>query len=92
MQNASNEKKLDPIGLTALGETIAAASGDEGIARINAMYQAVLRRYTALQDRYRLLKAANRQLAEEVAWLRDQCDDFALESVSDALDTTELEP
>ncbi len=79
MMNTSSEKKLDPIGLQSLGEAIATAAGENDLARIDELYQLVMRRYTALQDRYRLLKASNRQLAEEVAWLRDQCDDFALE-------------
>ena len=72
--------KTDPLGLERLGRVIGEASGDpSGIERIAAVYQAVMSGYTALQDRYRLLKESNRLLAEEVAWLRDQCDDFAVE-------------
>ena len=83
MKDKLNEKNPDPIGLRVLGEAIATAAGEEDIAHIDEVYQMVTRRYTALQDRYRLLKASNRQLAEEVAWLRDQCDDFALETAAD---------
>ena len=93
MKNMPNEKAADPLGLVSLGDAIATAKGEADLARIDEMYQKVMRRYTALQDRYRLLKASNRQLAEEVAWLRDQCDDFALEleaEETDQSDQTEL--
>lgn len=89
MKNESNEKAADPIGLNLLKETIAAVVGKDESAHIDEVYQMVMRRYTALQDRYRLLKASNRQLAEEVAWLRDQCDDFTLEEGEDT-DSTEM--
>ena len=79
MKNELNENAPDPIGLHMLGEAIATAASEDDLAQIDEIYQMVMRRYTALRDRYRLLKASNRQLAEEVAWLRDQCDDFALE-------------
>jgi len=36
----------------------------------------VLAKYELLRDRYALLKRSNSQLADEVAWLRDQCDDL----------------
>ena len=91
MKSESNEKMSDPIGLHSLGEAIATAAGEEDLAHIDEVYQMVMRRYTALQDRYRLLKASNRQLAEEVAWLRDQCDDFALELAGDSGDRMESE-
>jgi hypothetical protein len=75
-----DDNQSDPLGLVLLGQTIEVAPVDSPeIHRIKAAFDAVMSRYTALQDRYRLLKAANRQLAEEVAWLRDQCDDFALD-------------
>lgn len=71
---------LDPLGLEALGRIIAAAKGGaSGVDHIERVFQSVKSSYAALQDRYRLLKESNRLLAEEVAWLRDQCDDFAQE-------------
>jgi hypothetical protein len=70
----------DPLGLVKLGQVIdEAADAPDGMRRVAAVYQAVMSSYTVLQDRYRLLKESNRLLAEEVAWLRDQCDDFAEE-------------
>ncbi len=33
-------------------------------------------KYELLRDRYALLKRSNSQLADEVQWLRDQCDDL----------------
>jgi hypothetical protein len=76
----TNTPKTDPLGLEQLGRAISEAGGDpNGVERIAAVYQAVMSSYTALQDRYRLIKESNRLLAEEVAWLRDQCDDFAVE-------------
>ena len=75
-----NTPVKDPLGLEHLGRIIEMAADDpNGLARIASVYQAVMSSYTALQDRYRLLKESNRLLAEEVAWLRDQCDDFAVE-------------
>jgi hypothetical protein len=38
--------------------------------------ETVLAKYELLRDRYALLKRSNSQLADEVAWLRDQCDDL----------------
>ena len=75
-----NTPKRDPLGLTQLGLVIEEAKTDpDGVSKIATVYQAVMSSYTALQDRYRLLKESNRALAEEVAWLGDQCDDFAME-------------
>lgn len=80
MTDTSPLNTEDPLGLASLGRTIDEATPDKlGIDRIAKSYKAVMASYEALRDRYRLLKASNRQLAEEVAWLRDQCDDFAVE-------------
>jgi hypothetical protein len=82
----------DPLGLVALGEAIerlvrlrdeafdAAArparwmSCADGLERA---YAAVAEKYELLRDRYALLKRSNAQLADELGWLRDQCDDLA---------------
>lgn len=40
-------------------------------------------KYELLRDRYALLKRSNSQLADEVAWLRDQCDDLFTDRVGD---------
>ena len=80
MNDVKNDP-FDPLGLLALGSALERMPADvRGISGVTDVYAMVMSRYTALQDRYRLLKAAHRQLAEEVAWLRDQCDDFALEA------------
>ncbi len=77
---SDNNQTKDPLGLAQLGLVIEDAKTDpDGVSKIAAVYQAVMTSYTALQDRYRLMKESNRLLAEEVAWLRDQCDDFAVE-------------
>jgi hypothetical protein len=76
----NSKPKEDPLGLVKLGQVIdEAADAPDGMKRVAAVYQAVMSSYTVLQDRYRLLKESNCLLAEEVAWLRDQCDDFAEE-------------
>lgn len=70
----------DPLGLDVLEQRIEAAQKDPAaIAAVTVAFAHTQERYTAMKDRYRLLKASSRQLAEEVAWLRDQCDDFMME-------------
>jgi hypothetical protein len=93
-KNNSKDGQFDPLGLYRLGIALEkVVDSTPGISEVNEAYAVVIRRYTALQDRYVLLKAANRQLAEEVAWLRDQCDDFALEIESTANpDVTDPDP
>jgi len=82
----------DPLGLVALGEAIErlARLRDEALdsaarpARwvlcvegLERTYQAVAEKYELLRDRYALLKRGNAQLADELSWLRDQCDDLS---------------
>lgn len=80
MTDTSANNPRDSLGLEHLGHVIEEVRPDKrGLAEITDAYRAVMANYRALQDRYQLLKASNRLLAEEVAWLRDQCDDFAVE-------------
>ena len=83
----------DPLGLVALGEAIdrLARLRDEALdsaagrpARwvlcvdgLERVYATVAEKYELLRDRYALLKRGNAQLADELSWLRDQCDDLA---------------
>jgi membrane-bound lytic murein transglycosylase len=79
----SNEKNAvrDPLGLETVKRLIdAALTNPKKIIEAAAALERTLSRYTAMKDRYRLLKESSRQLAEEVAWLRDQCDDFFVEA------------
>ncbi len=81
MTNNEHYMSYDPLGLEALGQAIEAAkSNPEEVERASILYAKVLYRYNEMRDRYRLLKASSRQLAEETAWLRDQCDDFLMET------------
>ncbi len=71
----------DPLGLENLKRLIdAALSNPKSITEAALAMDDTFRRYTAMKDRYRLLKETAAQLAEEVAWLRDQCDDFIMET------------
>ncbi len=80
MGNGLPDHQADPLGLHQLGRIIREAKrSGEGADRIEEAYERVLANYCTLTDRYQLMKATARQLAEEVAWLRDQCDDFATE-------------
>lgn len=84
MSNAKNVKGADPLGLVHLGEIIEHARSrkvdpGQALEAIGSAYLVLEESYRTLRDRYILLKGSNRQLSEEVAWLRDQCDDFALE-------------
>ena len=80
MSMESKQNPSDPLGLDALGRLIDAARTDPSALDLAASaFARTQERYTAMKDRYRLLKASSRQLAEEVAWLRDQCDDFLME-------------
>lgn len=78
--------KQDPLGLLHLGQIITQLrepqSSDvlaEKISLLASQYDNTLEAYSLLRDRYQLLKESNALLAEELAWLRDQCDDFAVE-------------
>jgi hypothetical protein len=80
VSDTSGNKPGDMLGLEHLGRIIDEATPDRcGIERIADAYRSVMTYYAALQDRYQLLKASNKLLSEELAWLRDQCDDFAVE-------------
>jgi hypothetical protein len=83
MSDELKNNDRDPLGLNALGRLIDEAKSDPAkITKVAEMFDRTLRRYTAMKDRYRLLKESSRQLAEETAWLRDQCDDFIMEQES----------
>jgi len=80
---------LDPLGLRALAAAAArmraAATGPaapdprrwrELVERLDAAHGELGERMALLRDRYQLLKRSSAQLADEVAWLRDQLDDL----------------
>jgi len=84
------KKSKDPMGLKALDAAVEelraeAARGGEGpsepwrslVAQLDAAHSALTARLDLLRDRYGLLKQSSAQLADEVAWLRDQLDDLA---------------
>ncbi len=80
MTTETKNAPSDPLGLEALSRLIEAARTDpSALDRAARALERTQERYTAMKDRYRLLKASSRQLAEETAWLRDQCDDFLME-------------
>lgn len=80
MGSGFSGQETDPLGLHQLGRIIhEAKQRGEGMDRVAEAYERVLSSYRALTDRYHMMKASARQLAEEVAWLRDQHDDFAIE-------------
>ena len=80
----------DPLGLDELSETVKrlkALRDEEGsggrstrwavcVDGLEKALDGVVVKYELLRDRYALLKRSNSQLADEVAWLRDQCDDI----------------
>jgi hypothetical protein len=82
----------DPLGLVALSEALdrlvrlrdetleSAARPARWVICVDALertFHAVAEKYELLRDRYALLKRGNSQLADELSWLRDQCDDLA---------------
>jgi len=80
----------DPLGLKALKAAVAAlgeeagrqpaAPGDswhELVSRLDAAHEVFALKMDLLRDRYGLLKQSSAQLADELAWLRDQLDDLA---------------
>jgi hypothetical protein len=83
----------DPMGLVHLGEVVSRLArlkvevSGRGTARpgrwvpivgqLEQSFAVVAEKYELLRDRYALLKRSNAQLAEELSWLRDQCDDLA---------------
>ncbi|MCK9463294.1 MAG: hypothetical protein M0R80_27050 [Proteobacteria bacterium] len=82
----------DPLGLkqldTVLAELRSEASGPAApttetwrslVSRLDAAYDAFSAKMDLLRDRYGVLKRTSAQLADEVAWLRDQLDDLSSE-------------
>jgi hypothetical protein len=80
---------LDPLGLKAMDAVVAelrsAAAGSsapeparwrELVGRLDAAHGEMGVRMGLLRDRYQLLKRSSAQLADELAWLRDQLDDL----------------
>jgi hypothetical protein len=83
----------DPMGLVAVGEVVSrlarlkaeAATSRAGrpgrwalcVDQLEQAFAVLAEKYELLRDRYALLKRSNAQLAEELSWLRDQCDDLA---------------
>ena len=94
--DAETRDQNDPLGIKKLGALIEsldkpAVRGDAqalalALQGLRDGYRIVLAGYENFCDRYRLLKQSSQQLFEEVAWLRDQCDDFCVEAL-DTLDT-----
>jgi hypothetical protein len=85
----------DPLGLKALEAAVAAVCADSArlgdapsetwrslTARLDTAHRAFAVKMDLLRDRYSLLKQSSAQLADELAWLRDQLDD--LSSAEDA--------
>jgi len=86
-------KPDDPMGLLALGEAVSrlarlredAAGEGNGrperwticVEQLEKTFSVVAEKYELLRDRYALLKRSNAHLADELSWLRDQCDDLA---------------
>ena len=81
--------KGDPLGLRSLERTIDRLSSlreDGGpqmrisrwalcVDHLKLAFEETVFKHELLKDRYALLKRSNAQLADEVAWLRDQLDD-----------------
>lgn len=80
----------DPLNLAALASAVAAlrlaaldgtGQGREAIpaltVRLDAAHAEFAQRMELLRDRYALMKRTSAQLAEELAWLRDQLDDLS---------------
>jgi hypothetical protein len=80
----------DPLGLKALDAAVAelgeesARLGDassetwrSATARLETAHRAFTVKMDLLRDRYSLLKQSSAQLADELAWLRDQLDDLS---------------
>jgi hypothetical protein len=80
----------DPLGLKALETAVAELCADSArfgdapseewrsrVARLDSAHCAFAVKMDLLRDRYGLLKQSSAQLADEVAWLRDQLDDIS---------------
>ena len=93
----------DPLGLSALESAVAElcaavaqrppaaeAAWPELVGTLDAAHTAFALKMDLLRDRYRLLKQSSAQLADEVAWLRDQLDDLA--SADDDAGETDAAP
>jgi phage tail tape-measure protein len=88
-------KIKDPLGLKELDAVVtelrSEASGPEAptnetwrslVSRLDTAYDAFEVKMDLLRDRYGVLKQTSAQLADEVAWLRDQLDDLSCEDES----------
>lgn len=83
------ERPIDPLGIKSLGryieglqetlESADLAAAKTLVRALDRSHDEVLSAYDQLVQRYTLLKQSNKQLFEEMLWLRDQCDDFVLE-------------
>jgi hypothetical protein len=80
----------DPLGIRTLDAAVAALRDESArrsaepdgtwrslVAQLEAAHGALALKMDLLRDRYGLLKQTSAQLADEVAWLRDQLDDLA---------------
>jgi hypothetical protein len=87
---SSGLRRSDPLGLqalhaavTALRDAAARQDGAPGepwralVGQLEVAHRALALKLDLLRDRYGLLKKSSAQLADEVAWLRDQLDDLA---------------
>jgi hypothetical protein len=88
--SSSGHASRDPLGLKAMDAAIAALRNESArrsaepddtwrslVAQLEAAHGAMALKMDLLRDRYGLLKQTSAQLADEVAWLRDQLDDLA---------------
>jgi len=80
----------DPLGIKALDVAVAALRDEAAcrdavpnetwrslVSHLEASHRALALKMDLLRDRYGVLKQTSAQLANEVAWLRDQLDDLA---------------
>jgi hypothetical protein len=96
----------DPLGLQALESAVArlreaaAAPADtssskpwvELVSQLDAAHEAVELKMDLLRDRYAVLKRTSAQLADEVAWLRDQLDDLVSAQANEPDPGSAVEP
>jgi hypothetical protein len=86
----------DPLGLKSLEAAVAELLGESArqqdaahgkwrslVSRLDAAHSAFELKMELLRDRYGLLKQTSAQLADEVAWLRDQLDDVASAEITE---------
>ena len=98
--SSSGQASRDPLGLRAMDAAVAALQNESArrsadpdgtwrslVAQLEAAHGALVLKMDLLRDRYGLLKQTSAQLADEVAWLRDQLDDL-----SSADETAQTQP